>query len=74
MEMGTLKGFPYPPAMVRAGQSPAAPHAMEMGDGNPQRVPKPEERRTGSAKSRLAFSPFWVARERFLFDGLQQGS
>jgi len=25
--MGTLKGSPNPPAMVRAGQSPAAPHA-----------------------------------------------
>jgi len=27
--MGTLRGFPNPPAMVRAGQSPAAPHAED---------------------------------------------
>ena len=31
--MGTLKGFPYPPAMVRAEQSSAAPHAR-MGTPN----------------------------------------
>ena len=29
--MGTLKGFPNPPAMVRAEQSSAAPHAFVMG-------------------------------------------
>jgi glycosyltransferase involved in cell wall biosynthesis len=35
--MGTLKGSPNPPAMVRAGQSPAAPHAFVMGtlEGSP---------------------------------------
>src|SRR5262245_57675717 len=27
---GTLKGFPNPPAMVRGGQSPPAPHALLM--------------------------------------------
>jgi tRNA-splicing ligase RtcB len=27
--MGTPSGFPNPPAMVRAGQSPSAPHAIE---------------------------------------------
>jgi nucleoside phosphorylase len=27
-EMGTLKGFPYPPAMVRGEQSSPAPHAI----------------------------------------------
>jgi alpha-L-fucosidase len=30
--MGTLKGSPTPPAMVRAGQSPAAPHAVPLGE------------------------------------------
>jgi len=29
IQSGTLKGFPNPPAMVRAEQSSAAPHANE---------------------------------------------
>src|SRR5436190_14949281 len=29
IDMGTLGGSPTPPAMERAGQSPAAPHAIE---------------------------------------------
>ena len=31
IEMGTLRGFPNPPAMVRGEQSSPAPHATEMG-------------------------------------------
>jgi len=31
VEMGTLKGFPNPPAMVRGEQSSPAPHASDMG-------------------------------------------
>jgi hypothetical protein len=31
VDMKTLEGFPYLPAMVRAEQSPAAPHATSSG-------------------------------------------
>jgi len=31
VDMGTLKGFPFPPAMVRSRQSRLAPHATDMG-------------------------------------------
>ena len=30
-EMGTLRGFPCPPAMVRGEQSSPAPHGLEIG-------------------------------------------
>jgi hypothetical protein len=33
VSMGPLKGSPNPPAMVRAGQSPAAPHAVIRSSG-----------------------------------------
>ena len=39
LSMGTLKGFPFPPATLRCRQSRQAPHAFV--DGNPERVPIP---------------------------------
>jgi len=33
INMGTLKGFPYPPAMVRGRRGRPAPHANSRRDG-----------------------------------------
>ena len=38
--MGTLKGFPYPPAMVRGKQSSPAPHAKNKISGEMAEWPK----------------------------------
>jgi len=40
--MGTLKGFPYPPAMVRGEQSSPAPHAISLHLTRPDRGPRVE--------------------------------
>ena len=50
-EMGTLKGFPYPPAMVRCRRSRQAPHAGE--DGADSRLR--ESRSKLGERARLGF-------------------
>ena len=71
--MGTLKGFPNPPAMVRGEQSSPAPHAIiDMGTlkgfappfGPPPATPTPlaslglaKPSRDGARRAKLAGSP-----------------
>src|SRR5450432_3171253 len=50
--MGTLGGFPNPPAKRSAGRSPTS-HTREI-NGNPGRVPKPSREELGRAKPDLA--------------------
>ena len=49
--MGTLGGFPYPPAMVRGEQSSPAPHAIKMGTLGG--VPIPSRALAPAGKARL---------------------
>jgi hypothetical protein len=53
VKMGTLEGFPYPPAMGRRQPSWRAHHAAEY--GNPQRTLIPS--RDGTSPAKLASSP-----------------
>src|SRR5450432_1484319 len=54
--MGTLGGFPNPPAMGSVGRSPPSPDAM---DGNPGRVPKPSRDGVGRAEPALSRRDGW---------------
>src|SRR5208283_816696 len=47
INMGTLKGFPCPPAMVRGERSSPAPHAINRRKTLPKQNPAPAAKRAG---------------------------
>ena len=60
IEMGTLGGFPFPPAMVRRRQSRRAPHAPQMGTlkGLPDSLPRwSAAGEAGGLPTRLRWEP-----------------
>ena len=55
--MGTLKGFPCPPAMVRGEQSSPAPHAKNKISGEMAEWPKAPDSKSGLPQGNVGSTP-----------------